>query len=150
LPPPSSSPAPSPSPSPSPSNAAAESSSSNAAADSSAPKTESSSSAAAAAIPVTPPPSREADDDRSYRYPALPLPYAQRKRLSDNLFTLSKEMPKLTDECALVLREARERDMWDCAVAELMTQVVVAVFCPEGDDRLEGLRRYLLSLGIAC
>eukprot|EP00586_Coscinodiscus_wailesii_P017773 CAMPEP_0172505884 /NCGR_PEP_ID=MMETSP1066-20121228/189593_1 /TAXON_ID=671091 /ORGANISM="Coscinodiscus wailesii, Strain CCMP2513" /LENGTH=544 /DNA_ID=CAMNT_0013282645 /DNA_START=1 /DNA_END=1635 /DNA_ORIENTATION=+ len=86
-----------------------------------------------------------------FTYPSLPLPYAQRKRLSDNLFSLSKEVPQLTDECAVVLREARERDQWDQAVAELMTQVVVVVHChPEEDGRLMGLRNYLLGIGIAC
>lgn len=85
-----------------------------------------------------------------YKYPGLPLPYAQRKRLSDNLFSLSNEVPKLTDECASVLREAREKKMWDLAVAELMTQVIVVLHCPAHDDRLEGLRQYLLTLGIAC
>jgi hypothetical protein len=86
----------------------------------------------------------------AFTYPALPLPYAQRKRLSDNLFALSKEVPRLTDECAACLREAREKDLWDLAVAELMTQVVVVVHCQDGDARFEGLRRYLLTLGIAC
>ena len=86
----------------------------------------------------------------AFTYPALPLPYAQRKRLSDNLFSLSKEIPQLTDECAAVLREARERDLWDLAVAELMTQVVVVVHCHEGDNSFEGLRRYLLTLGFTC
>ena len=86
----------------------------------------------------------------AFTYPALPLPYAQRKRLSDNLFSLSKEVPQLTDECASCLREAREKDMWDLAVAELMTQVVVVIHCQDGDYRFEGLRRYLLTLGIAC
>jgi hypothetical protein len=86
----------------------------------------------------------------AFTYPSLPLPYAQRKRLSDNLFALSKEVPQLTDECAVVLREAREKDMWDLAVAELMTQVVVVIHCHENDTRFEGLRHYLLTLGIAC
>ena len=86
----------------------------------------------------------------AFTYPALPLPYAQRKRLSDNLFSLSKEVSQLTDECAACLREAREKDLWDLAVAELMTQVVVVVHCQDGDARFEGLRRYLLTLGIAC
>jgi hypothetical protein len=86
----------------------------------------------------------------SYTYPSLPLPYAQRKRLSDNLFALSKEVPQLTDECALVLREAREKDMWDLAVAELMTQVVIIIHCGDADTRMEGLRQYLLTMGIAC
>jgi len=86
----------------------------------------------------------------AFTYPSLPLPYAQRKRLSDNLFALSKEVPQLTDECAVVLREAREKDMWDLAVAELMTQVVIVIHCHEADTRMEGLRQYLLTLGIAC
>jgi hypothetical protein len=86
----------------------------------------------------------------AFTYPALPLPYAQRKRLSDNLFSLSKEVPQLTDECAAVLREAREKDMWDLAVAELMTQVVVVAHCHDTDSQFEGLRRYLMTLGISC
>lgn len=86
----------------------------------------------------------------AFTYPSLPLPYAQRKRLSDNLFALSKEVPQLTDECAVVLREAREKDMWDLAVAELMTQVVIIIHCHEADTRMEGLRQYMLTLGIAC
>merc|ERR1711933_517184 len=85
----------------------------------------------------------------AFTYPALPLPYAQRKRLSDNLFSLSKEIPQLTDECAAVLREARERDLWDLAVSELMTQVVVVAHCREGDSRFNGLRQYLLTMGIS-
>jgi hypothetical protein len=32
----------------------------------------------------------------------------------------------------------------------LMTQVIVIIHCPEGDNRFEGLRQYLLTLGIAC
>jgi hypothetical protein len=94
--------------------------------------------------------SKARESKRAYTYPALPLPYAQRKRLSDNLFSLSNDVPKLTDECAQVLREARERDAWDVAVAELMTQVIVIAHCPDGDHRFEGLRQYLLTLGIAC
>lgn len=98
---------------------------------------------------VTPSKSISENPD-AFTYPALPLPYAQRKRLSDNLFSLSKEIPQLTDECAAVLREARERDLWDLAVAELMTQVVVVVHCHEGDNSFEGLSRYLLTLGFTC
>ena len=86
----------------------------------------------------------------TFKYPQLPLPYGQRKNLSDNLFALSKEISQLTDECAIVLREAREKDMWDSAVAELLTQVVVVIHCPEDDKQLEGLSLYLLSLGFAC
>jgi len=95
-------------------------------------------------------PSKKVPGPDAYTYPSLPLPYAQRKRLSDNLFALSKEVPQLTDECAVVLREAREKDMWDLAVAELMTQVVVVIHCHDNDTRFEGLRHYLLTLGIAC
>lgn len=95
-------------------------------------------------------PSKALGAPDAFCYPSLPLPYAQRKRLSDNLFALSNEVPKLTDECAQVLREAREKDMWDLAVAELMTQVIVIIHCPDGDARFEGLRQYLLTLGIAC
>jgi len=86
----------------------------------------------------------------AFIYPSLPLPYAQRKSLSDNLFALSKEKAHLTDECAVVLREAREKDMWDLAVAELMTQVAVVLHCQEDDFKFDGLRQYLLTLGIAC
>jgi len=94
--------------------------------------------------------SKVVNEPDAFSYPALPLPYAQRKRLSDNLFSLSKEVPQLTDECAAVLREAREKDLWDLAVAELMAQVVVVVHCQDGDSRFDGLRRYLLTLGISC
>ena len=94
--------------------------------------------------------SKAVNNPDAFTYPALPLPYAQRKRLSDNLFSLSKEVPQLTDECASVLREAREKDLWDLAVAELMTQVVIVVHCNDGDSSFEGLRRYLLTLGISC
>jgi len=99
---------------------------------------------------VTPPKLVPDKSAGNFVYPPLPLPFSQRKRLSDNLFALSKEVPQLTDECAVVLREAREKDMWDQAVAELMTQVVTVIHCPDGDYRLNGLKHYLLTLGIAC
>jgi hypothetical protein len=94
--------------------------------------------------------SKAVNAEGAFTYAPLPLPYAQRKRLSDNLFSLSKEVSQLTDECAAVLREAREKDLWDLAVAELMTQVVVVVHCNGADSRFDGLRRYLLTLGISC
>jgi len=76
----------------------------------------------------------------------------------------------------MVLREAREYDMWDQAVAELMAQIVVIVHCSNDnvndnntmstsrnisknvvevnnkreENRLIGLKKYLLILGIAC
>ena len=95
-------------------------------------------------------PSKASTSPDAFTYPALPLPYAQRKRLSDNLFSLSQKIPQLTKECSAVLREAREKDMWDLAVAELMTQVVVVIHCHDGDACFDGLRQYLLTLGIAC
>jgi len=96
-------------------------------------------------------PSRSSTSEQgSYCYPQLPLPYKQRKSLSDNLFSLSKEVQHLTDECAVVLKEAREKDMWDLAVSELMTQVIVVLHCPVNDGGFEGLKNYLLTLGIAC
>jgi hypothetical protein len=98
---------------------------------------------------VTPRSSRSVEHG-SYCYPQLPLPYKQRKSLSDNLFSLSKEVQHLTDECAIVLKEAREKDMWDLAVSELMTQVIAVLHCPVSDSGFEGIKNYLLTLGIAC
>ena len=86
----------------------------------------------------------------AYQYPAMPLTFAERKRLSDTLFFLSKEIPSMTADCAAALREARKNNDWDLAVAELLTQVVVGLYCGEGDVRLDGLQRYLLALGISC
>ena len=86
-----------------------------------------------------------------YTYPQVPLTFSQRKSMSDALFSLSKGVPKLTDECALVLTEARKKNQWDLAVAELMVQVICVLHCsPNKDYTLEGLRRYLLTLGIVC
>jgi hypothetical protein len=90
------------------------------------------------------------DSPNAYRYPAIPTPYSQRKEMGDTLFALSREVPKLADSCAAILRDARERDLWDQAVAELTTQVIVVLKCEERDYTLEGLRRHLLTLGIAC
>jgi len=88
---------------------------------------------------------------RNFIYPQVPLTFTQRKSMSDALFSLSNMVPKLTDECALVLTEARKRDEWDLAVAELLTQVICVLHCsPSKDYKLEGLRRYLLTLGIVC
>jgi hypothetical protein len=85
----------------------------------------------------------------AYQYPAIPLTFAERKRLSDTLFYLSKEVPSMTSDCATALRDARQNNEWDLAVAELLTQVVVGLYCGEGDVRLEGLQQYLLALGIS-
>ena len=85
-----------------------------------------------------------------YQYPSISLTFPERKRLSDTLFFLSKEIPSITADCAAALREARRNNEWDIAVAELLTQVVVGLFCGEGDIRLDGLHRYLMALGISC
>lgn len=85
-----------------------------------------------------------------YQYPAIPLSFSERKRMSDTLFYLSQEIPTVTSDCATILRTARQNKEWDIAVAELLTQVVVALYCGEGDVRLDGLQHFLLSLGISC
>lgn len=91
------------------------------------------------------------NESRDFIYPQVPLTFTQRKSMSDALFSLCNKVPKLTDECAMVLTEARKRDEWDLAVAELMTQVICVLQCsPLKDYKLEGLRRYLLTLGIVC
>ena len=84
-----------------------------------------------------------------YQYSVVPLSFAERKRMSDTLFHLSQEVPTMTSDCASMLRTARQNNEWDIAVAELLTQVVVALYCGEGDIRLDGLQKYLLSLGIS-
>jgi hypothetical protein len=89
-------------------------------------------------------------DGGNYRYPIIPLTFTERKRLSDTLFHLSRELPTATADCAKLLREARQTGEWDLAVAELLTQVVVGLYCGEGDACLYGLQMYLLGLGIAC
>ena len=86
-----------------------------------------------------------------YRFPHVSLTFQERKQLSDTLFLLSKEMPTPTPvHVANLLRISREKDEWDLSVAELLTQVVVALFCNEKDHRLDGLRDYLIRLGVAC
>lgn len=86
----------------------------------------------------------------AYQYPSIHLTFGERKRLSDTLFFLSKEVPGMTTDCAIALHEARKYNEWDLAMAELLTQVVVSLYCAEGDTRLDGLHRYLLALGISC
>jgi hypothetical protein len=99
---------------------------------------------------VTPPKPTTTDSTTDYSYPAVPLTYVERKRLSDTLFCLSREIPSVSENCAAILRIAREKNEWDTAVAELLTQIVVGLYCGEGDVRLEGLHQYLLKLGVAC
>lgn len=90
------------------------------------------------------------EDSTSFNYPAVPLPFLQRKRLSDTLFALARQLPHMADECASHLRRARANDEWDLAVAQLLCQLVVGLYCAEGDNVLDGLKRYLLRMGIAC
>lgn len=99
---------------------------------------------------VTPSETSSSSQMNAYCYPAVPLTFAERKRLSDTLFHLSKDIPHLTAECAAVLRLARDHGDWDLAVAELLTQVLVGLYCDGSDSRLDGLSEYLLALGISC
>ena len=85
----------------------------------------------------------------AFDYPHVPLTYPGRKRLTDTLFYLSQRIPSAMADVASLLRIARERDEWDLAVAEVLTQVVVCIHCSEGDYRLNGLCSYLLKIGIA-
>ena len=86
----------------------------------------------------------------SFSYPAVPLPYEQRKRLSDTLFALAGQVPCLKEECAALLRCARGNNEWDLGVAQLLCQLVVGLYCAEGDFCLDGLKRYLQRMGISC
>lgn len=95
------------------------------------------------AITVTP-------TESDFSYPPVPISFSERKRLSDTLFALSREIHHLTEEVSSILHQAREREMWDQAVAEIMTQVVVALYCGEGDKQLDGLQHYLLGIGVSC
>ena len=72
------------------------------------------------------------------------------KRLGDTLFAMSQDIPNVYEEVSSILRDARMRGMWDLAVAELLTQLVVGLYCQEGDRRLDGLQQYLLHHGISC
>lgn len=93
--------------------------------------------------------SSPSDHRGDFDYPHVPLSFQGRKRLSDTLFFLSKDIPTVTGDVASLLRTAREEDEWDLAVAEILTQVVVGLYCSEGDHRLDGLRTYLLNIGIS-
>ena len=84
-----------------------------------------------------------------FRYPTLPLSSEQRKNASEDLFELSQQIVGLTEECGEVLHIARESNAWDLAVAELITQVLVIISCPLGDNGLNGLRQHLETLGIS-
>eukprot|EP00980_Cylindrotheca_fusiformis_P004727 scaffold1004_cov105-Cylindrotheca_fusiformis.AAC.10 len=98
---------------------------------------------------VTPIP-KDKRDGSEFQYPPVTLTFRERKRLSDTLFFLSKEIPNMTMPVATSLRVAREKNEWDLSVAELLTQIVVGLYCREGDHRLDGLQDYLIRLGISC
>ena len=91
-----------------------------------------------------------ASENGAFKFLSVPLSFPERKRLSDTLFMLSQRIDQATEEIAGILNDARERDLWDVAVAELLTQMVVALYCKEGDQMLEGLKEYLLRRGISC
>jgi hypothetical protein len=93
---------------------------------------------------------RDEKEEGSFEYPHIPLTFLGRKRLTDTLFYLSQSIPSVTADVASLLRMARERDEWDLAVAEVLTQVVVCIHCSDGDYRLNGLKNYLLKIGIAA
>ena len=93
---------------------------------------------------------RDDKEEESFEYPHIPLTFLGRKRLTDTLFYLSQSIPSVTADVASLLRMARERDEWDLAVAEVLTQVVVCIHCSDGDYRLNGLKSYLLKIGIAA
>jgi hypothetical protein len=89
-----------------------------------------------------------APSNGDYTYPPIPLRTYERQQWSDSLFLLARPfgMPAIV----VLLEQARFEDAWDQGVAELLTQVVIAGCCAPGDARLEGLRRYLLCMGISC
>ena len=87
----------------------------------------------------------------AYQYPAIPVTFRERKVLSDSLFYLAKtRMPDFLESISLFLHQARKCQDWDQCVAELLTQVVVALYCGAYDNRLDGLRGYLLTQGVSC
>mmetsp|Transcript_6017 Transcript_6017/g.10522 ORF Transcript_6017/g.10522 Transcript_6017/m.10522 type:complete len:301 (-) Transcript_6017:137-1039(-) len=85
-----------------------------------------------------------------YRYMSIPLTFTERKRLSDTLFVMSQQVPAMVEEVSTLLHNAREAQEWDLAVAEILTQVVVALHCDEEDKQLDGLQQYLLNHGVSC
>ena len=64
---------------------------------------------------------------------------------------------RVMQEVAALLHTARAQNDWDLAVAELLTQVVVMIYCcggtgtdgGVGDTQLDGLQQYLRTMGIA-
>jgi len=86
----------------------------------------------------------------NYRYPPVSSTFQQRKELCDTLFCFAREIPGMARDCGYVLREGRANNDWDQCVAELLTQVLIGLYCGEGDHRLDGLAKYLMSVGVSC
>jgi hypothetical protein len=84
-------------------------------------------------------------------YQPVSISRKERSKLSRKLFIETINIPNLTAECSQVLQEARQLTLWDQAIAELYAQVLTITHCPIGDDSLQGLREYMLTVhGIAC
>ena len=96
----------------------------------------------------------DGNNDDAYEYQHhVPLTFVGRKRLTDTLFYLCRHScfppSVITAEVASLLRTAREKNEWDLAVSEVLTQVVICINCSVGDYQLDGLRQYLLKIGIS-
>lgn len=89
------------------------------------------------------------ETDTENRYPTIPLTMAQRTSMSKFLFDLCQQVNGLTEICTDVLSNARETESWDLVVAELITQSLVIIHCPPEDQKLDGLRDFLLTIGIS-
>ena len=93
------------------------------------------------------------DDDtvteKRFRYPTVPLTMAHRTSMSKFLFDLCQQTDCLTEICTEVLSKTRETESWDLVVAELITQALVLMHCPPDDKKLDGLRDFLLTIGIS-
>lgn len=93
------------------------------------------------------------DDDtvteKRFRYPTVPLTMAHRTSMSKFLFDLCQQTDCLTEICTEVLSKTRETESWDLVIAELITQALVIMHCPPNDQKLDGLRDFLLTIGIS-
>jgi hypothetical protein len=84
-------------------------------------------------------------------YKPIKICQNERSKFSRILLIETMSIPYLTAECSLVLQEAQQLNLWDQAVAELLSQVLTITHCHCGDDSLQGLRDHILSVyGVAC
>lgn len=84
-------------------------------------------------------------------YKPVKISQYERSKFSRILLVETMSIPNLTAECSLVLQEAQQLNLWDQAVAELLAQVLTITHCYCGDDSLQGLRDYMLTVyGVAC